>query len=300
MARKVNVITTCFHGESRKMVSPEQNLQMATEMLDAFGSLKPDLICLPEVFWETGVSQRPATDSMTEIVFDLLSEKARHLNSYIVAGAYDRIGPDKFNVAWLIDRSGRLAGRYAKYHPTIGEIRDFGIKPGKEIPVFETDFGVIGLAICYDIGWPSLWRTLGEKGAELVVWISAYDGGFPLQAYAWGNLYYVVSSVRTDHSRIIDKTGKILASSSKWTGWASKVLNLEKEVFHIDGQYDKLLKILQRFGRDVTIESFSEENIFTLESNSPDWPISKIIQEFGLEIFRAYHKRAEMIQDESR
>ena len=300
MARRVNVITTCFNEEARKGISPEQNLQRAVEMLDAFGSLKPDLVCLPEVFLETGVSQCPATDSMTEVVFNSLSEKARHLNSYIVAGAYEHIGPDKFNVAWLIDRSGRLVGRYAKYHPTIGEIRDFGIKPGREMPIFETDFGIIGLAICYDIGWPSLWRTLGEKGAELVVWISAYDGGFPLQAYAWENLYYVVSSVRTNHSRIIDKTGKILASSSRWAGWASRVLDLDKEVFHIDGQYDKLIKILQRFGGSVTVESFSEENIFTLESNAPDWPLNRIIQEFDLETFRAYHKRAEMIQDETR
>ena len=57
--------------------------------------------------------------------------------------------------------------------------------PGTECAtVVETDFGRMGLAICYDIGWPDLWAQLAEQGAELVVWPSAYGGGLPLQAYA--------------------------------------------------------------------------------------------------------------------
>ena len=52
------------------------------------------------------------------------------------------------------------------------------ITPGAVAPtVMETDFGRMGLAICYDIGWPDLWTQLREQGAELVVWPSAYGGG---------------------------------------------------------------------------------------------------------------------------
>jgi predicted amidohydrolase len=300
MPRKIKVVTTCFNEELRKSVSPEDNLNRALELLDIAKSLKPDLICFPEVFLETGVT-KPVSNDMRDILINSISEKARELKSYVIIGGYELIGGgQKYNSAFIIGRDGSIVGRYDKYHPTIWEIEDDKVKSGDKIPVFELDFGKIGIAICYDIGWPSLWNTLGNKGAELVVWISAYDGGFPLQVYAWNNFYYVVSSVRTSHSKIIDKTGRILSSTSRWMDMTYKIIDLEKEIFHIDYQSQKLLEIQRRLGSDVIIESFSEENIFTLESNNPEWPIERIVKEFELEIFRNYHKRAELIQNKWR
>jgi len=301
MPRKIKVVTTCFNEEFRKNISPEDNLNRALELLDVAKSLKPDLICFPEVFLETGVTKRPITDEMRYILVNSISERAKEFGSYVIIGGYEPIeNGQRYNSAWLIGRDGSIIGRYDKYHPTIGEIEDYRVKPGNETPVFETDFGKLGIAICYDIGWPSFWNTLGDKGAEIVVWISAYDGGFPLQVYAWSNFYYVVSSVRTHHSKIIDKTGRILSTTSRWSSITYRVIDLEKEIFHIDGQFQKLSEIQRRFGSDITIEAFSEENIFTLESNNPEWPLARIIKEFELETFREYHKRAELIQNKWR
>ena len=80
----------------------------------------------------------------------------------------------------------------------------------KEPKVFDLDIGRIGVLICFDIQWPKEWATLGEMGAEIVFWPSAYDGGFPLQARAWDHHYYVVSAVKSTRARIIDITGEIL------------------------------------------------------------------------------------------
>jgi len=258
MPRKIKVVTTCFNEEFRKNISPEDNLNRALELLDVAKSLKPDLICFPEVFLETGVTKRPITDEMRDILVNSISERAKEFGSYVIIGGYEPIeNGQRYNSAWLIGRDGSIIGRYDKYHPTIGEIEDYRVKPGNETPVFETDFGKLGIAICYDIGWPSFWNTLGDKGAEIVVWISAYDGGFPLQVYAWSNFYYVVSSVRTHHSKIIDKTGRILSTTSRWSSITYRVIDLEKEIFHIDGQFQKLSEIQRRFGSDITIEAFS-------------------------------------------
>ncbi len=299
MPRKVNVVTTCFNEEILRGISIERNMEKTDELLSTFKDLKPDLICLPEVFLETGLSGGPVSATMSDELLGLLSRKARDLNSYIVAGGHEYLDSELFNVAWVINRSGDVVGRYAKFHPTMGEIEK-GVKPGREIPVFETDFGRIGVAICYDIGWPSLWKTLADKGAELVLWLSAYDGGFPLQVYAWTHFYYVVSSVRTNHSKIIDKTGKVLASTSRWLGWTHRTIDLEKEIFHIDLQYHKLAEVQRLLGSNVTIEAFSEENIFTLESHVPEWPVQRIMEHFGLRSFVAYHKKAEEVQDSAR
>lgn len=298
MPRKIRVVTTCFNEEFRKNITPEDNLNYALSLLDTIKPLKPDLICFPEVFLETGVSKRPISDSFRDAFITSMSEKAKELNSYIIIGGYEPTKNEgKYNSAWLMGRDGLIIGRYDKYHPTIGEIENFRVFPGKEIPVFETDFGKLGIAICYDIGWPLLWSVLRDKGAEIVIWISAYDGGFPLQVYAWSNFYYVISSVRTNHSKIIDKTGRILSSTSRWFNITYRTIDLEKEIFHIDGQFQKLSEIQRKLGDEVVIETFSEENIFTIESNNLDWPVSRIIREFNLETFRDYHKRAEIVQD---
>ena len=133
-----------------------------------------------------------------------------------------------------------------------------------------------------------------------MVWISAYDGGFPLQAYAYQHSYYVVSSVWSNHAKIIDKTSKILAETSRWSGWASKTIDLDKEIFHTDYQNDKLLDIQRKLGSKVSIESFSQENIFTLESNDCEWPLERIKNEFNLISFREYHRKSEVLQNEAK
>lgn len=301
MPRKINVITTCFNKDLMKDPSMERNFQKTMGFLDSFSKMKPDIICFPEVFLRTGIDDNiKDSDEITKKAFDSLSERARSLNCYIIAGAHEYIDSRKYNVAWLFNRNGRLEGRYCKCFPTIQEINETQITPGSEMPVFETDFGKLGITICYDIGFSNIWSTLASKGAELIAWISDYDGGFPLQTYAWSNSYYIVSSVRTNHSKIIDKTGRILSSSSRWGGWTSRVIDLDKQIFHTDYHDNKLAEIQHKLGNGVTIENFSEEGIFTLESNDAEWPMERIISEFSLETFKDYHLRAAKVHNMQR
>ena len=204
------------------------------------------------------------------------------------------------NTAVVIDRGGQIAGIYSKVHPTIGECRGRAVVAGTVATVIDTDFGRLGLAICYDVGWPDHWQSLADQGAELVVWPSAYDGGFPLRAYAWLHQYYVATSVRPSTSRIIDVTGRILASTSRWHRFATETVDLEKELFHIDDQVEKLHRVRLELGSRARVEALTEEHIFTLESNDPAWPVARIKTEYGLESFRDYHRRAEDVQHESR
>ena len=93
---------------------------------------------------------------------------ARELRSYVVGGLYERVGPVVYNTAVLIDRDGKLAGRYRKTHLPREEW-EAGITPGDSYPVFTTDFGKIGLMISWDVQFPEPWRELGLQGAELVL-----------------------------------------------------------------------------------------------------------------------------------
>jgi predicted amidohydrolase len=300
MPRKIVVATASFGLPANS--TAQRNLELAYALLDAAGSSNPDVVCLPETFSRCALPGSCSAELAEPIpgpVFDALCAKARRHRTYVVAGLTERRDDQLVNTAVLIGRDGSLVGQYDKIHPTIGEVES-GIVPADMVKVFDLDVGRVGIAICFDIGWPAVWDELGRLGAEIVFWPSAYDGGFPLQTYAWRNSYYVVSSVWSFHSRIIDITGQHLASTSRFSRLVSADIDLEKRLFHTDQNANRLLELTARFGRRITVESFTEEHIFTLQSNDPSTTVEQIARDFGLEPFREYHRRSEAVQDEAR
>lgn len=302
MPRKVKVVTTSFYGLAG--TTAERNRQLACEYLGIAGREGADLACLPEGFLspqgESG-GKHLYSEPLSGDTLTALSEAARAQSMWVVACYYVTTGPTRReNVAVVIDRRGELVAQYAKVHPTIWECLDDRVTPGAGTTVVQTDFGRVGLAICYDIGWPDHWAELARRDAEIVVWPSAYDGGFPLQAYAWNHFYYVVSSVKSEHAKIIDLTGRVITKTSKWHRITSALIDLDKEVFHIDYQAQKLIEIEKELGARVSIDALSEENVFTIESHDSEWPLQRIKAHWGLENFRDYYARATRIQDQER
>ena len=206
-----------------------------------------------------------------------------------------------YNSAVVIDRKGQIVGIYHKLHPvtTSFDFTEFesGVTPGKEPKVFDLDIGRIGILICFDIQWPKEWAALGKMGAEIVFWPSAYDGGFPLQTRAWDHHYYVVSSVRTTYSRIIDITGEVLMKAGQRAAVIGMEIDLEKKFFHTDFNASQIPAIKEKYGRDVNIRVYHEEGGMTVESNRPDLTVKEIMEEFDLELVPDYiarHDKAEI------
>jgi predicted amidohydrolase len=71
------------------------------------------------------------------------------------------------NTAVIIGRDGEPIGVYCKVHITQGE-RERGLKAGDDWPVFELDFGRIGVMICHDMEFPESGRCLTLDGAEII------------------------------------------------------------------------------------------------------------------------------------
>ena len=94
-----------------------------------------------------------------------LGKLAREKNAWIVAGIVEREGSTLYNTAILLDRAGRVAGKYRKVYLPREEIEG-GVTPGNSYPVFETDFGKIGMMICWDVQYADPARNLALKGAE--------------------------------------------------------------------------------------------------------------------------------------
>ena len=126
-------------------------------------------------------------------------------------------------------------------------------------------------------------------------WISAYEGGLPLQAYAWMHQYAIVTSVWPYHARVIERTGKIVAQTSRWGRLAIHDLNFDKRLFHTDGQHQQV-RSLHAIRRPHPPRKFTEEHLFTLESLDPDLPVEQVIREFELVEYKSFLDRCAKVQ----
>ena len=167
-----------------------------------------------------------------------LADAAAKHGVHIIIGAATvggRFPGDIYNSALLIGPAG-LLGVYRKAHVGAFAYED-GISkeicfygPGKDLPVFDTPIGRIGIHICYDICFPEVARVQTIRGADILINVAASAAGFEelwahyLFARAAENAcWYVVCSVvgkqRGDvmfgHSRIINPKGKLVAEAKQ-------------------------------------------------------------------------------------
>ncbi len=185
--------------------------------LDAMAADKPDIVCLGEELLNAGgtvtyTSYASTAEPIPGPSTARLGEAARRHHMYLVAGLIERDGHALYNTAVLIDRHGKVQGKYHKIYLPREEVEG-GLTPGSTCPVFDTDFGRIGLMICWDAEYIEPARALGYQGAEIILVPAA--GGFLdlLKARALENHLYVVSSGYDVESAIIDPTAAVLFST---------------------------------------------------------------------------------------
>ena len=300
MSRNVRIVTSSFATleDTRppfnlRHPTLEENLRTAESILQTAVAYKPDLVLLPEAFPIAGMPLAKVPEVAEPVpgpTYDMLASYCRQGNFNLVSGHVTREGDRYYNQALVLDRAGRLVGSYRKNYPVEEEIR-CGIEPGREAAAFDLDFGRIGVAICFDLNWPNLWAGLAKKDIDFACWISAYEGGFPVKSYAWTHRYPIVSSVWPYHARVVDVTGEVLASTSRWSRVAPCDLNLDRELFHTDMQMDKIALVQARYGADVVVKTYTEEHLILIESHAPGLTVRDIMDEFGLVSYRDYIAR---------
>jgi predicted amidohydrolase len=132
-------------------------------------------------------------------VTEKISAAAAANRIYVIVGCWeDYVDGTYANAALLFGREGEIVGKYYKTHaavdqfegdppwtrPPSGKDRDWFLRndpewimrAGEGFPVFELDFGTIGILTCYDGWFPESFRTLSLEGAELLVWINGRRG----------------------------------------------------------------------------------------------------------------------------
>jgi beta-ureidopropionase len=275
------------HGNDDLLEDTMSRLNQAAEF-------RPDIACLPEVF------ARRAAEPVPGPVTNRLARWAQQHSSYVLFGIKTTGNGVIYNSAVLIDRKGQMVGQYNKMHPTEVELKEGATPGGTEAPVFETDFGTIGVQICFDINWYDTWQRLKRKGAKIVFFPSAYPAAQQLSALALVNQFYIVSSATRGSSKIYDITGQVLSSSGHYQPWAAAVLPVGKRLFEMDYHVQKVREIQQKYGSRVEVVWLHDDDWFTLASLDPDLTLEDIMSEFGLTPLNDYRARATTAIDKAR
>ncbi len=227
--------------------SPEETFKAVIEACQLAVDKQADLLALPEMFccpYDTASFPRYAESEGGEI-WQKCAELAKKYNIYISAGSMpekDEAG-QVFNTAYVFNRQGKQIAKHRKVH-----LFDIDVKggqyfkesdtltAGRDITVFDTEFGKVGLCICYDFRFPELARLMVLQGAKVILVPASFNMTTgPLhwelifRAQAMFNQCYTIGTATAcnmadsyhswGHSIAVDPWGKVMAQLDEKVGY---------------------------------------------------------------------------------
>jgi nitrilase len=185
---------------------------------------------------------------------EFLSQVSKRYGVWIVGGTIPLAANDSEkvrSVSLVFNSEGERVARYDKIHLFDVQlvetdetyIESKTIEPGEQVVVIDTPFGRLGVAVCYDLRFPELFRNMLDKGMELLAVPAAFTA-FTGKAHwepivrtrAIENLAYVITAAQGGfhlsgretygHSMIVDPWGTILALLPRGTGFVISELDL--------------------------------------------------------------------------
>ena len=157
--------------ETKKSV--KGNIEKLRFLLDNAVKESPDFILIPEMFEIVAKPQevRNYVHSIPCELTDILSGYAKKYNTNIIGGSFfEKDSENIYNTSVIFDRNGKIIGKYRKMHlfDAFGFGESKAITPGKAPFITELDGVKFGVAICYDIRFPEIFRYYAVKGAQIV------------------------------------------------------------------------------------------------------------------------------------
>jgi len=314
LPRKV-IVGTVLQPFWGKHPGLEKRLEQLTTIVDRMAAQSEktygrglDLAILPEVA-VTGQGEDVGDVSewsypLDGAIHDAFAREARKCHCYVVATTYlleDPATKRCSNAAILFDRSGSVAGIYRKVQLVVNSrtgSMEHGSTPGAEEPVFQCDFGKIGIQICYDMDFDYGWGELARKGAELVAWPSQSPQTSQPAFRARQNHFYIVSSTWHNNASVFEPTGKIV-SQVKWDMPDDRVkkgdinppdnniLVQELDLSYAIVGYSRALKrgeaVKQAYGDRAGYRYYQDEECGLFWSNDPHMTIRQMLRRLGLE-----------------
>ena len=161
----------------------EKNLAHAEELIAEAAARGAKLIVLPELFstgYRVELKDRELSEELTGATTTRLQMLAKKFDAYIAGAILERGAGDMvFDTAILVGAQG-LLGIHRKMHLWGDEVKRF--QKGAALDVIKLPSATVGLLICYEIGFPELSRIQVRKGADILIYPSAFGKA---RYYAW-------------------------------------------------------------------------------------------------------------------
>jgi len=244
--------------QMRSTADVAANLDCATRLVDEAAARGARFVSLPENFAFLRSEGEPVPEAQAvdgEWVSRMAALAARHQLLLLLGSLPERAPGDTriFNTSVLIGPDGRTLAVYRKIHlfdidvPGLAHLKESrAVKPGEDVVVAETEWGKLGLSICYDLRFPELYRRQATAGARVLAVPSAFTDRTGkdhwevlLRARAIENLAYVVAAAQWGthapgrashgHALIVDPWGSVLAQVPDGEGVALADLDFDRQ-----------------------------------------------------------------------
>ena len=238
--------------------------------------------------------------SFGDRVLDFFRATAKEHRCYLIYGAYrDLPGGGYANCSYLIGRDGEIVGIYDKNYPTIGDM-EFGTRPGAEAPVFETDFGTIGIISCFDLNFDELLERYAAKKPDILAFSSYYHGGL-MQGY-WAyrcRAHFLGAAVGALESTVVSPVGEVLKKSTCYFRKFTTSINTNCAVVHLDGNWAKLQAAIDRYGTDITMSDPGNLGAVLLTVERPGLKVEEVLRKFSIERWDDYYQRSAAAREQA-
>jgi deaminated glutathione amidase len=228
---------------------PAENLATANQMVAEAAARKADLIVFPEMFMalpEQGRSLDEVAEPLDGPFINSLASLASKYGLHIGAGFWETVPGDHrvYNTAVILSPEGKLLDCYRKVHlfDALSIRESDRMIPGNALPpLFTINEVRVGLAICYDLRFPELFRYLAIRGADLILLPSAWYAG-PLKEEHWltllkaraiENTVYMAGANLTrgafsGRSAIFDPFGVLIAGTGESPGLVMGEVDIDR------------------------------------------------------------------------
>lgn len=221
----------------------EHNVSKVRDYIEESASLGSDLILLPEL-WASGFDLANINKYATPInegVFTAVKNYAAEFHIGVGCSILEKAGDRAYNTFVLYSPDGELLASYRKIHRFRLLKEDEFLKPGDRTCVVDTGWSRLGLAICYDLRFPELFRKLAMDGAKAVLLVAEWPErrikhwDILLRARAIENQYFMCAVNKVGesngaqlggHSTILDAEGQEIAFSASQEGLITGKLDL--------------------------------------------------------------------------
>ena len=157
-----------------------------------------------------------------------------------------------------------------------------GSIPGTSVPVFDCDFGKLGIQICYDMDFDDGWAELARHGAELIAWPTQSPQTSQPASRARQGRFYIVSSTWRHNASIFEPTGKIAAQIKPPERVLVRELDLSYAILPWSSKLENGKALQRTYGDKVGFHYYEDEDCGIFWSNDPATSMAQMVRSIGV------------------